>query len=89
MTSRGDEGGAVVVAMAAGSLVALGDELLGDGDGGQRRDGTLLGGADGAAGVGELEGLTELLLVLKDQHRQHWLATQCENDRDTISGVLW
>jgi hypothetical protein len=46
-------------------LGGLGDELLGGGDRGQRRDGTLLGGADGAAGVGELERLTELLLVLK------------------------
>ena len=35
-------------------LVGLGDELLGGGDRGQRRDGPLLGGADGAAGVGEL-----------------------------------
>jgi len=46
-------------------LVGLGDELLGGGDRGQRRDGALLGGAHGAAGVGELERLAELLLVLK------------------------
>jgi hypothetical protein len=45
-------------------LVGLGDELLGGGDRGQRRDGALLGGANGAAGVGELERLAELLLVL-------------------------
>ena len=35
-------------------LVGLGDELLGGGNRGQRRDGALLGGANGAAGVGEL-----------------------------------
>lgn len=46
-------------------LVGLGDELLGGGDRGQRRDGALLGGADGAARVGEPERLAELLLVLK------------------------
>jgi len=52
-------------------LVALGDELLRGGDGGQRRDGALLGGADGAAGVGELERLAELLLVLNNGHQRH------------------
>ena len=52
-------------------LVALGDELLRGGDGGQRRDGPLLGGADGAAGVGELERLAELLLVLNNGHQRH------------------
>lgn len=50
---------------ACGHLVGLGDEVLGGGDRGQRRDGALLGGADGAAGVGELESLAELLLVLR------------------------
>lgn len=47
-------------------LVALGDQVLGGGDSGQRGDGALLGGADGAAGVGELEHLAELLLVLRE-----------------------
>jgi hypothetical protein len=70
MTSRGDQGGARWWRRRRQRLVALGDELLRGGDSGQRRDGPLLGGADGAAGVGELERLAELLLVLEEDLHQ-------------------
>ena len=69
-TSRGDQKAARWWPQRR-RLVALGDELLRGGDGGQRRDGALLGGADGAAGVGELERLAELLLVLNNGHQRH------------------
>ena len=48
-------------------VTALADELQGGGGGGQRRDGSLLGGADGAASVRELQHLPQLGLILSNQ----------------------